>query len=188
MLAGSRGAAQQAPKWGIDLNNATGGSCAHPKEYVQIATSLGAILLTLITPIVGNILGRRVTYCICCVLAAASAVVFYQFCHTINTGFFVMAFLMGGLTATFYGFFPLYLPELFPTSVRATGQGFCFNVGRIIAAVGGLQIANLVGLFGDSSTPAFVKAGSAYSVLCGVYVIGMIIVWLAPETKGKELS
>jgi hypothetical protein len=121
-------------------------------------------------------------------LAAVSAVVFYQFCHTINTGFFVMAFLMGGMTATFYGFFPLYLPELFPTSVRATGQGFCFNVGRIIAAVGGLQIANLVGLFGDSSTPAFVKAGSAYSVLCGIYIIGMIIVWLAPETKGKELS
>lgn len=187
-LLGTWGAAQQAPKWAIDLNNATGKLSAHPKEYVQMTTSIGAIIFTLITPIIGDILGRRLTYSICCALAGISAVVFYQFCHTIDTTFYVAAFLMGGLTATFYGFFPLYLPELFPTSVRATGQGFCFNVGRIIAAVGGLQIANLVGLFGTADTPAFAKAASAYTVLCGIYLVGIFIVWAAPETKGKGLT
>jgi hypothetical protein len=59
------------------------------------------------------------------------------------------AFLLGGLTASFYGFFPLYFPELFPTSVRATGQGFCFNFGRLIAAIGSLQFVNLMSLFGS---------------------------------------
>jgi MFS family permease len=187
-LLGTWGAAQQAPKWAIDLNNATGKLSAHPKEYVQMTTSIGAIIFTLITPIIGDLLGRRLTYSICCALAGLSAVAFYQFCHTIDTTFYVAAFLMGGLTATFYGFFPLYLPELFPTSVRATGQGFCFNVGRIIAAVGGLQIANLVGLFGTADTPAFAKAASAYTVLCGIYLVGIFIVWAAPETKGKGLT
>ena len=110
----------------------------------------------------------------------AAALLFYQTNAVINTWFFATAFLMGGITASFYGFFPLYLPELFPTSVRATGQGFCFNVGRIIAAIGGLQIANLVIAFGSSA--------NAYSALCAIYLVGMVLVWFAPETKGRALS
>ena len=47
--------------------------------------------------------------------------------------------------ASFYGWLPLYLPELFPTRVRATGQGFGFNFGRILAAVGVLQVPVLMG-------------------------------------------
>ncbi len=85
------------------------------------------------------------------------------------------------MTASFYGFFPLYLPELFPTAVRATGQGFAFNFGRIIAAIGGLQTATLIGFFGDS----FPKAGS---VMAAIYLVGMVIIWLGPETKGKALE
>ena len=42
-----------------------------------------------------------------------------------------MAVLLGVFTAAFYGWLPLYLPELFPTRVRATGQGLSFNFGRI---------------------------------------------------------
>jgi hypothetical protein len=80
----------------------------------------------------------------------------------------------------------LYLPELFPTAVRATGQGFCFNVGRVIAAVGGLQIANLVKVFGTPETPMYARAADAYCVLCAVYLVGMAVVWLAPETKGRS--
>jgi hypothetical protein len=99
---------------------------------------------------------------------------------TITSWFFISAFLLGGLTASFYGFFPLYFPELFPTSVRATGQGFCFNFGRLIAAIGSLQLANLVKLFGTDA--------NAYSILSCVYFVGMILVWFAPETKGKTLQ
>jgi hypothetical protein len=89
-------------------------------------------------------------------------------------------FLAGGVTAAFYGFFPLYLPELFPTKVRATSQGFAFNFGRIIAAIGTVQTATLMRVFGDS----FPDAGSALSV---IYLIGVFIIWLGPETKGKPL-
>lgn len=175
-LLGTWGAAQQAPKWSTELNP---NGCLFPREYTQIATSLGACVFALLTPLLADLLNRRLTYLLCCVAAMASAIVFYQTNTAINTWFLANSFIMGGLTASFYGFFPLYLPELFPTSVRATGQGFCFNVGRIIAAIGGLQVANLVAAFGSSA--------KAYSVLCSVYVLGMILVWFAPETKGKEL-
>lgn len=176
-LLGTWGAAQQAPKWSTEL---AANGCLYPREYTQLATSFGAILATFVTPLIGDILGRRLTYTLACLLALGSAFLFYLTNTAITPWFFATAFLMGGISASFYGFFPLYLPELFPTRVRATGQGFCFNVGRIVAAVGGLQIANLVLLFGQSS--------HAYLALCMIYLAGIVLVRFAPETKGHQLK
>jgi hypothetical protein len=89
-------------------------------------------------------------------------------------------FLAGSVSAAFYGWFPLYLPELFPTSVRATGQGFAFNFGRILAAVGSLQTAALIKHF-DGSFPAAAKT------MAFIYLVGLVVIWFGPETKGKAL-
>ena len=86
---------------------------------------------------------------------------------------------MGAVTASFYGWLPLYLPEIFRTSMRATGQGFGFNFGRIIAAIGVLQIGNLTRGLGGLAA-----ACASFSL---VYLIGMGIIWLMPETKGRPL-
>ena len=64
-----------------------------------------------------------------------------------------MVFVAGGLTASFYGWLPLYLPELFGTNVRATGQGFSFNFGRIFAGVGGIDSVLLVVAADESIKP-----------------------------------
>jgi hypothetical protein len=106
-----------------------------------------------------------------------SAVYFYRWHSQFDAAFLVAAFLAGGVTASFYGFFPLYFPELFPTSVRATGQGFSFNFGRILAAVGGLQTANLMGMFDND----FSRAGS---ILAAIYLLGIVVIYFGPETKG----
>jgi MFS-type transporter involved in bile tolerance (Atg22 family) len=74
---------------------------------------------------------------------------------------------------------PLYLPELFPTRVRATGQGLSFNFGRILTAVGALSTGQLVGIFGS-----YPRASSAITL---IYLIGLIVIWFAPETKGRPL-
>ena len=73
--------------------------------------------------------------------------------------------------------------------MRATGQGFSFNFGRILAAIGTLQIGSLLKLVAGYETFAGVKGGYpiACSVVCGVYLIGMGLIWLAPETKGQGL-
>ena len=83
------------------------------------------------------------------------------------------------ISAAFYGWLPLYLPELFPTAVRATGQGFGFNFGRIIAAAGNLQMANLLAAFGSDYA-------QACAVVAGVYVVGLVLIGFAPETKGNR--
>ena len=147
------------------------------------------------TPLIADKLGRRTTYSLLCVLALGSAIYFFQSniifsSHAVPVRFFVSAFLIGGLTASFYGFFPLYFPELFPTSVRATGQGFCFNFGRVIAAVGSLQLASIVKLFEpEGALPQlhYKAEANAFCVISSVYIVGIFLVWLAPETKGKSL-
>jgi hypothetical protein len=84
------------------------------------------------------------------------------------------------MTASFYGWLPLYLPELFRTRVRATGQGFSFNFGRVLAAIGVMQLPVIM---------SQVKVGfdTACPAISLIYVVGMILIWFAPETKGKPL-
>jgi hypothetical protein len=74
----------------------------------------------------------------------------------------------------------LYFPELFPTRARATGQGLSYNFGRIFAAAGALTQGHLVATFGGS----YARAGAIVTL---VYLLGMVLIWFAPETKGKPL-
>ena len=192
-LLGTWGSAQQAAKWATGLLPA--GSKFPIIDHVVIATALGAILISLVTPLVADKLGRRLTYTLLCILSFCGAYAFFKTntpfaTENVPVWFYVSAFLLGGLTASFYGFFPLYFPELFPTSVRATGQGFCFNFGRVIAAVGSLQLANLVRFFGSNSSTTGVSGteAQAYMALSCVYFVGMVLVWFAPETKGHQLK
>jgi hypothetical protein len=94
--------------------------------------------------------------------------------------FIITVGLAGGITASFYGWLPLYLPELFPTRIRATGQGFAFNFGRVLAAIGALQSGRLLDYFeGD-----YARMGAIMSL---VYLVGMVLIWFSPETKGQPL-
>ncbi len=200
-LMGTWGSTQQAAKWASYLSPA--GTQSNVTEYVVIALALGAIVVALLAPLLADRLGRRFTYMLLCLVALGSALVFFQMNDSYEGssapfGLLVTAFLLGGLTASFYGFFPLYFPELFPTSVRATGQGFCFNFGRIIAAIGSLQFVNLMGLFGsgkivdlegEARRLAQIQVeANAYSMLSCIYIVGMILIWFAPETKGQTLK
>ena len=177
-LMGTWGAVQWAPKWAEEL---AGNPALHAKDWAQIWTATGAIIFTMVAALMGDKFGRRITYTILCVATIGAALLFYQTNSSYTGWFLFTGFLIGGISASFYGFFPLYFPELFPTQVRATGQGFCFNFGRVLAAIGALQTANLMTYFGGS----FAKAGS---VLCSIYLLGIVLVWFCPETKGKELS
>jgi MFS family permease len=190
-LLGTWGSAQQAARWASDL--APKGSKLPIIDYVVISTALGAILATLITPFIADKLGRRVTYTLLCAAALGASLGFFRINvpfvgDAVPTTLIVTAFLLGGITASFYGFFPLYFPELFPTSVRATGQGFCFNFGRLVAAIGALQLGNLMLMFNGENVTAVQSAANAYSVLSCIYLVGMVLVWFAPETKGRSLQ
>lgn len=191
-LLGTWGSLQWASKWAISLAKPLETAEVHyyAKEYTQIFSALGAIVGTIIAALSGDWLGRRVTYMLLCVGSFISLVYLYQANDIYGTKFLWSVFMAGGITAAFYGWFPLYLPELFPTSIRATSQGFAYNFGRVIAAVGTLQTASLTAWFARGIAPerveleAFPKAGAS---LAAIYLIGIVIIWLGPETKGKPL-
>jgi MFS family permease len=150
------------------------------KSYAQFWSAAGAVLASVLGAMLANWLNRRVAYCLLCVGALAACLWFFQGNDRLSPRFYLTVFLAGGMSAAFYGWLPLYLPELFRTQVRATGQGFSFNFGRILAAIGVLQMNNLMKLF-DDSIP------KACSVMSLIYVVGLGVIWLAPETKGKPL-
>jgi MFS family permease len=175
-LVGTWGSVQWIPPW---VKARTGRQDL--TDLAQMCSAFGAILGCLVGAIVGHRLGRRVVYFSLCVGSLLICALLFRWLPEVNWLFFVVVFLTGALTASFYGWLPLYLPELFPTRVRATGQGFGFNAGRVIAAFGALFTGYLTKeVFGGD----FARAGATISL---VYLIGMAIVWLAPETGGQPL-
>ncbi len=149
------------------------------KAYTQFWSALGAILGCIAGALFGDWFGRRWAYTVLCAGSLASVLFFFQMNDHYGRKFLVSVFLAGGLSASFYGWLPLYLPELFRTGVRATGQGFSFNFGRILAAVGALQTGTLIPMLGGYP--------QACSLMSLIYVVGMVVIWLAPETYGKPL-
>ena len=185
-LLGTWGSTQWAPSWASKLTE--GRPELRAKEWTQIAMALGAIAGTIGAAFLGDGIGRRPAYALLCLLSLGSVYLFYQGNDAYGPKFLATVFLAGGLTAAFYGWLPLYLPELFPTRVRATGQGFGFNFGRILAAVGALQTGVLFKIdipIGSHVLPAGYP--SACSLISLIYLVGVAIIWLAPETRGKPL-
>jgi MFS family permease len=176
-LLGTWGFIQWTVQWATGM---AGEAFPHAKEYTQISLALGAIVGTIVAAMMGDWLGRRVTYTLLCIGSMVACLILFQGNDAYSNSFLFWVFVAGGVTASFYGWFPLYMPELFPTSVRATAQGFAYNFGRVIAAIGTLQTATVMGFFDNS----FPQAGSALSV---IYLIGAVIIWFGPETKGKPL-
>ncbi len=153
---------------------------ARAKAFVQVVLSIGAILGCFAAPLIGGIYGRRPVYFGLCLLSLISCQCMFGLFHSYDMAFVLMAGLLGLVTAAFYGWLPLYLPELFPTRVRATGQGLSFNCGRVLAAVGTLCMGRFVGLFGNDY-------GRAMGAITLIYILGLFLIWFAPETKGKPL-
>jgi MFS family permease len=174
-LLGTWASIQRAPLWADELS-----TLPEAKAYTQILSALGAIFGTMAGALIANWVGRRIAYSILCLASLASAWLFFRGNDHFGTGFLVSVFFAGGFSASFYGWLPLYLPELFPTAVRATGQGFSFNFGRVLAAIGVLQTSTLMSAF-DNSLP------KACSMMSLIYLVGIGLIWLAPETRGKPL-
>lgn len=176
-LIGTWGSVQWLPLWADKLAGA-----ANPmaKANTQAVSAFGAIVGCLAGAWIGGFFGRRTMYFALCLGSLISCAWLFRGIDSYGPQFILLTFIVGGVTATFYGWLPLYLPELFPTRVRATGQGLSFNAGRILAAVGALQMGALMQTFHGS----YAQAGAVITL---VYAAGLFLIWLAPETRGKPL-
>jgi MFS transporter, SHS family, sialic acid transporter len=193
-LLGTWGTTQWAMTWAGKLASKVKDDAPNllerfPTQWTQIAVAIGAITGTLLAAWLGEKLGRRLAYTLQCVFSILSVLWFYQMHSEYGLPFLFAAFVAGICTASFYGWLPLYLPELFPTRVRATCQGFGFNFGRILAAIGALQMSALLAQLSGFTTYAG-ETGSypvACSFLTAIYLVGIVLIFFAPETRGKPL-
>jgi len=97
-----------------------------------------------------------------------------------RSGFFTMAAANGFFSTGQFAWMTVYLPELFPTSVRGTAMSVVFDSSRSVAGLGPLLAGWLISLFGG--------IGTAASVMSLIYIVGLFVSPFAgPETKGKPL-
>ena len=94
-------------------------------------------------------------------------------------GYFFIGLTVFGV----FGAFTYYLPELYPTRLRATGSGFCYNVGRIVAAVGPF----LVGRVAQMGTDALATAMDALFWVGVVPLVGLGLMPWVVETRKRAL-
>jgi MFS family permease len=100
--------------------------------------------------------------------------------------------LLGFCNLAVFGGYAIYFPELYPTRLRSTGTGFCYNVARYLAAVGPFTLGALVGAYRDMlglDPNALDPTPFRYATLtvASIYVLGLVVVPFAPETRGKPL-
>src|SRR5690606_9692059 len=97
---------------------------------------------------------------------------------------FWMIPLMGFCQLSLFGGYTIYLPELFPTRLRSTGVSFCYNVGRFAAASGPAVLGLLTSEVYKNEPEPMRYAGLT---MCAVFIVGLLVLPFAPETKGKPL-
>ena len=137
----------------------------------------GAFLGALIFPYLTLWLGRRRAFGVSFVLSFIACACAFHFTTSFVTALIFFA-LMGCTLLMNISGFTIYFPELFPTRLRATGTGFCYNVARYITAAGLFVVGQLTLSFGLQ------KAGVITSL---IFVIGLFVLPFAPETKDKPL-
>jgi MFS family permease len=169
-------------KWMIPWADDVGGAAGRPdyKAATQGWWALGATIGSFLGAPIAAGIGRRLSYFLISIGATALTWAMFRLTAPLEPNFLYVVFAQGLVATLFFGWLPLYLPELFPVQVRATGAGLAMNIGRF-ATAGGVLAAGSLFTFFDSEYPAI---GAACAL---IYALGMIVVFWAPNTK-NELS
>jgi MFS family permease len=128
--------------------------------------------------------GRKPAFALSFLLAFTATAVTFQFLRTPGQIYWMLP-LLGFCNLGVFGGYAIYFPELYPTRVRNSGVGFCYNVGRFITAGFILVSAYLVPLLTGLGVAEPIRTGSI--IIAGIYFLGIIVLWWAPETRGRPL-
>jgi MFS family permease len=176
---GYQGAIQWVPSWISAMLHAQGARAVIPQvSLITTVLNAGGIVGCLCFPFLADRWGRK-SALIIYFLGASLAVP--------TTFFFVKDFAVAVTVSPIVGFFgagvftgfAIYFPELFPTAIRATAQGFCYNFARFFSAAAPFIAGALI-----SSHGAFAPA---ITIIGSIYLLALLILLFARETKGQAL-
>ena len=153
------------------------------QAHASNAFNLGGLLGTFAALPLARLLGRRPMFIAYFLLSALALLATFGL-ELSSQRRLSMLFLVGAGVYGIFGGFTFYLPELFPARLRATGAGFCYNIGRIFAAAGPLVVGLITATAGGSS-------GALMRVLCFVALVplgaALLARWVMIETRGRAL-
>jgi hypothetical protein len=167
---------------------------ANVKASVQHATSVAFILNMLgagagmwIFTKIAAATGRRFAF-LCGFTSALLVTLFVYWKMSTPMDAYWMMPLMGAAQLSVFAGFSIYLPELFPSSLRSTGTSFCYNLGRF-AAAGGSFFSFVLSkqVFANGDPTSVLPLRYSAMTMCAIFLIGLATLPFAPETKGKPL-
>jgi len=168
-------------KWMLPWAAQVGGTASPEyKGTVQLCWALGASLGSFLGAPFAAWVGRRLSYFLISLGATLLTLAMFQLTAPLEPSFLSVVLIQGLVATLFFGWLPLYLPELFPIHIRATGAGLSMNIGRFVTAGGVFVIGEVFDLFGNS----YPAVGSACAT---IYALGMIVIFWAPNTAGRTL-
>jgi MFS family permease len=143
-----------------------------------VPLQVGAFLGYILFGILADRFGRRPVF-LAFVLAAAAIVPAYGLAARSAGVLFVLGPLVGFFGHGYFSVFGALLAEMFPSSLRGTAQGLCYNAGRAASALAPVAIGALADRYG---------LGAALASTAGLYVLGGLLMFTLPETRGETLQ
>lgn len=163
-----------ASKWMIPWADKVASVDATYKAETQGWWAIGATIGSVLGAQLASRLGRRRSYLLISAGATALTVSMFQLTAPLQPGFHAVVFAQGLVATLFFGWLALYLPELFPVHVRASGSGLAYNFGRFATAGGVLGAGFLFTFLGGD----YQRVGTVCAM---IYALGIVAVWLVRE-------
>jgi len=147
------------------------------RSFGTALQDVGAFFGMIIFTVIASAISRRLAFLGAFILCLFVTAFVFSSLNSATDAYWMLP-LMGFAQLAVFAGYSIYFPELFPTRLRGTGVGFCYNTVRYLAA----PFPTLMGLL--STVISFRTAATIMSL---VYLIGAVALIWAPETKGKPL-
>jgi MFS family permease len=155
------------------------------KSKASIVQNVGAFFGMFSYAALSQKTGRKPALFLFFILAFLAVQATFHFLHDVPSTY-LLAFPLGFCALAPFSAYAVYFPELYPTRLRATGIGFCYNCARLFAALAPFALGSLAKTYA-SATDESAGLRTAASIIACIYIVGFIGLFLAPETKGKPL-
>ena len=148
------------------------------KARVSRYRSITGVVGSLLGGWLGSLLGRRRCYLLTSLFALASSQYIFWALTPSDSSFLLWCAVLGFFSGIYFGWLPLFLPELFVTRVRSTGSGVCFNFGRILSVVTLFTTGELIRALGSN----YALIGKITSL---IYLVGVLLALCIRDTSSE---
>ncbi len=171
--------------WMVPWAEKVGEQVSPPNPYLKAEVGTARALTGMFGSLLGgwfaHRFGRRMSYCLVSVAALFCAQWTFWLLVPTDSTFLIWVGALGFFSGIYFGWLPLFLPELFPTRVRTTGAGVSFNTGRLLTALTIFTTGAITTYFGGN----YARIGRATSL---IFLVGALAIWLAPDTTTRQLE